>query len=178
MSGQRPQEEDGDAAAVGTAAESCGWSFVITQGSEPWVDETKKKACVLLVEDDDEMRGLLASVLRADGYETVEAASGREGVNYVYDSWGVGGRHARPLDLIVSDIRMPGWTGLDLLDVVRRARMTTPVLLITAFGARETHQEAARLGAGAVLDKPFDLDEFRATVAALVVPRPPGGCGL
>jgi DNA-binding NtrC family response regulator len=90
----------------------------------------------------------------------------------------VGWRPARPLDLIVSDVRMPGWTGLDLLDVVRRARMGTPVLLITAFGAPETHQEAARLGAGAVLNKPFDLDEFRATVAALVLQCSPGSCDL
>jgi len=165
-------------AAIVTEAEHCGWAYAFTDGSEPMVEHAKDKRCVLIVEDDDEMRRLLASVLRADGYEIVEAASGREGVNYIYDSWGMGGRPARPLDLIVSDVRMPGWTGLDLLDVVRRARMGTPVLLITAFGAPETHQEAARLGAGAVLDKPFDLDEFRAAVAELGLQRSPGGCDL
>jgi DNA-binding response OmpR family regulator len=163
-------------AAIVTAG-GCGWTFDASGRLDSTLEQTERKARVLLVEDDDEMRCLLRSILRADGYDVVEAATGREGVSYIYDAWGVGGRSARPLDLIVSDVRMPGWGGLDLLDVVRRAKMDTPVLLITAFGAPETHQEAARLGAGAVLDKPFALDEFRSTVA-LMLQHGPAGCGL
>jgi CheY-like chemotaxis protein len=123
---------------------------------------------VLLVEDDDEMRRLLRSVLQADGYEVVEATTGTDGVIIIYDSWGGARGGGQPLDLIVSDIRMPGWTGLELLDMVRRTHLGVPVMLITAFGAPETHEEAKRLGARAVLDKPFDLADFRATVAALL----------
>jgi DNA-binding response OmpR family regulator len=128
----------------------------------------QRKPRVLLVEDDDEMRRLLASVLRAQDYEVVEVGNGTEGVVSIYDAGREGGGHSEPLDLIVSDIRLPGWTGLELLEVTHRRRMAVPVLLITAFGAPETHAEAARLGAKGVLDKPFTLDDFRATVAALL----------
>jgi DNA-binding NtrC family response regulator len=163
-------------AAIVTAG-GCGWTYDASERLDSTLDQTESKVRVLLVEDDDEMRGLLKSILHADGYDVVEAATGREGVSCIYDAWGVGGRSARHLDLIISDVRMPGWGGLDLLDVVRRVRMGIPVLLITAFGAPETHQEAARLGAGAVLDKPFALDTFRSTVA-LMLQHGPAGCGL
>ena len=164
-------------AASVMVAGGCGWAFDASERVESTLEQTERKARILLVEDDDEMRGLLTSILRADGYEVVAAATGTEGVSCIYDAWGVGGRSARPLDLIVSDVRMPGWGGLDLLDVVRRVKMDTPVLPITAFGAPETHQQAARLGAGAVLDKPFALDDFRTTVA-LMLQHGPAGCGL
>ena len=127
------------------------------------------KVRILLVEDDPELRRLLASSLHADGYEVVEAGTGTEGVVSVYDMWR-SGACGRPIDLIVSDIRMPGWSGLELLDVVRRRRLATPVMLMTAFGAPETHAEAVRLGAAAVLDKPFPLEDFRARVATFVRP--------
>ena len=143
------------------------------------MEQKKSKGCVLLVEDNDEMRRFLVSILRADGYETAEATSASEGVNYIYDSWGMDGGPVRRLDLIVSDVRMPGGlNGIDLLDVVCRAHTGTPVLLMTAFGAPETHQVAARLGAVAVLNKPFSVDEFRATVAAIVQQDSTGACGL
>jgi len=69
---------------------------------------------------------------------------------------------ARP-DLIVSDVRMPGWSGLDLLRFLRHRRSAIPVVLITAFGDRDTHERAARLGA-AVLDKPFALADLRRAI--------------
>jgi DNA-binding NtrC family response regulator len=69
------------------------------------------------------------------------------------------GREA--VSIIVSDIRMPGLDGLGLLTALRCASWTTPVILMTAFGSSETHEEAARLGA-VVLDKPFDLERLGA----------------
>jgi DNA-binding response OmpR family regulator len=128
----------------------------------------ERKPRILLIEDDGEMRQLLASVLRAESYEVVEVGNGTEGVVSIYDAAREGGGYPQPIDLIVSDIRLPGWTGLELLEMTRRRRMTVPVLLMTAFGAPETHAEASRLGAKAVLDKPFSLENFRATVAALL----------
>lgn len=124
---------------------------------------------ILVVEDDAEMRSLLVSLLRADGYEVVEAGTGTEGVVSIHDSSRLGDS-TQNFDLIVSDVRLPGWTGLELLDMVRRRRLKTPVLLITGFGAEEVHVEAARLGVAAIMDKPFRLEDFRATVAALVRP--------
>jgi DNA-binding response OmpR family regulator len=68
--------------------------------------------------------------------------------------------------MVVSDVRMPGYSGLDLLAILRCASWTLPVVLITAFGDEDTHAEARELGAIAVLDKPFDLDDLRAVVRA------------
>ena len=65
---------------------------------------------------------------------------------------------------IVSDICMPGLTGLDLLAALRCTRFEIPVILITAFGDEEVRAEARSLGATAVLDKPFNLDELPAAL--------------
>ncbi|MCU0620491.1 MAG: response regulator [Gemmatimonadales bacterium] len=76
-----------------------------------------------------------------------------------------------PPDIVVSDIRMPGKTGLELLAGLRRADWATPVILITGFGDRHTLAEAQRLGAAAVFDKPFDVDDLRTAVLNLMEPR-------
>ena len=70
-----------------------------------------------------------------------------------------------PADVIVSDERMPGVLGSEVLAGLREAQWPTPFILITGFGDEKTHQEAFRLGASAVFDKPFDLDDLRQTIA-------------
>ena len=71
---------------------------------------------------------------------------------------------------MISDIKMPGLSGLDLLDTLRRSDWAMPVILITAFGDRETHDEAIRLGAVRVFDKPFELDDLVETALRIVPP--------
>ena len=119
---------------------------------------------VWLAEDDSEMRRLLVSLLLEDGYIVTAVQDGgslldllRNLADYQADD--------RP-DLIISDIRMPGWTGLDGLAFLRRMDFTIPMLLITAFGDEETHRRAHRYRAR-VLDKPFDMDELRDAVVEL-----------
>jgi DNA-binding NtrC family response regulator len=73
-------------------------------------------------------------------------------------------------DLVVTDLRMPGITGMDLLREVRRRAPKTPVILVTAFARAEDAVEAMKLGAQDYLVKPFDLDEFQHKVAALLPP--------
>lgn len=124
---------------------------------------------VLLAEDDRELRLLLATVLRRDGYEVLEARDGNHLLEIMGESLVSSG--GAPLDIVVSDIRMPGKSGLELLAGLRRDDWATPVVLITAFGDPETHAEAYRLGADAVLDKPLDLDDLRVVVQALVTMR-------
>jgi len=122
---------------------------------------------VLLAEDDDDLRFLLAGALRKDGYEVLEARDGAEllaqlrGVLPSNTSWTASTPPPAPPDVVVSDVMMPGATGLEVLTAVHRAQIGTPVVLITAFGAPETHAEARRLGAVAVLDKPFELADLR-----------------
>jgi len=124
---------------------------------------------VLLAEDDDEMRSLIARKLRRAGYDVIEVRSGAQLAELVEDGGTVSLRpDGRPVALIVSDIRMPGFTGLEVLSMLRGTDWTVPVILITAFGDRDTHVEAMRLGA-VLLDKPLDLDELVFAARRLVV---------
>lgn len=64
------------------------------------------------------------------------------------------------VDLLVTDVRMPGFSGLDVLTALRRVSVRCPVVLVTAFGDEALHQFARQLGVVAVLDKPFDVNEL------------------
>jgi DNA-binding response OmpR family regulator len=113
---------------------------------------------VLLAEDDDDMRRHLASALRAEGFQVRPVRSGVE----LLKSFGallLRGRLATSVDLVISDLRMPGITGLKVLDWLRRANWRVPFILITSFGDESVHAEARRLGATS-LDKPFDVREL------------------
>ena len=122
---------------------------------------------VLLAEDDDELRRLLARRLRRAGYDVIEARTGVQLLELVLE-------HSvepltpplRPAALVISDVRMPGRSGLDVLRVLRRASVDTPVILITAFGSADVHIDAAALGAR-VYDKPVDLDRLAAEAERL-----------
>lgn len=125
---------------------------------------------VLIAEDDPLMRRLLAIALLRVGFTVVDVSDGEE-----LDRWicrlVVRDHDDRCVDLIIADQRMPAMTGLDVLSHLRRVDHTTPFILITAFGDRGTHAEAARLGASCVLDKPFDFDTLRAVALRYALPR-------
>lgn len=117
---------------------------------------------ILLAEDDDAFRDLLASALRDDGHVVLEARNGLELLDEIEAC--VRNPRRPPIGLIISDVRMPEFSGLDVLCAIHCAAWRTPVILITAFGSPETHAEAEEMGALLVLDKPFDLDVLRAAV--------------
>ena len=126
-------------------------------------------AHVLLAEDDRELRRLLAAKLRKEGYVVKEAGTGFELLEHL----GAVTLRNQAFDLIVTDIRMPGLTGLSVVEGLRNGfkpgSRGTPVILITAFGDEETHAEAKRLGT-VIFDKPFDLDDFRTCAVNMVSP--------
>lgn len=111
---------------------------------------------VLLAEDNPDMRDLLKGALRRDGYQVAAVPDGAALLA------AIAARHPfrQTPELIISDVRMPKCSGLDVLKELRRHDWVTPVILITAFGDIDTHRQAARFGA-VVLDKPFDLDHLR-----------------
>lgn len=121
---------------------------------------------ILLAEDNLEMLRLLSGALARDGYDVIEARTGAELLDHLIDHLLDGGR--APVDLIISDLRMPGFTGLEILGGLRDDDPRTPFILITAFGGDETREEALRAGAAAVFDKPFDVDDLRAAVRRLL----------
>ncbi len=118
---------------------------------------------VVLAEDDLEMRRLVAQALRRDGYDVVEAKDGSELLECLEMAMRVQDR----IDLVITDVRMPGLTGLQALDWMNKVRaLHVPVLIVTAFADRQVRDQARRLGAD-VLEKPFDLQELRARIRKL-----------
>jgi DNA-binding response OmpR family regulator len=118
---------------------------------------------IVVAEDDPAMLRLLAETLELDGH-FVELAS--DGAKLLVELV-----RARPqteaIDLVVSDIRMPTCNGLQVLEAVRAAHCTFPVILMTAFGDEEIRTRAERLGAR-LFDKPFDLADLRSAVLELL----------
>ena len=102
---------------------------------------------ILIADDDSAIRGLLAELLRDDGYEVVEAASGDEALERY---------KALPFDLIVSDIRMGGMDGISLLQEVRSVNADAHVIIMTSHASMDSALSALKLGAYDYLLKPFE----------------------
>ncbi len=135
-------------------------------GSAARRSRKEKPYAILLAEDDDEMRSLLIRVLAKEGYRVEECTNGVELLQH-FGSF-TDEEQSASFDLIVSDIRMPGFTGMEILDFVHDNSGFPPIMLITAFGDAKTHAEAESLGVAAMLDKPFDLDVFQEIVAQIL----------
>ncbi len=111
---------------------------------------------ILLAENDKEMRTLVALALRKAGYKVVECSNGINLLDQLSEV-SCSNKHEN-FNLIISDIRMPGFSGMEILESFHACDDFPPLILITAFGDEETHAKAERLGAAAMLDKPFDID--------------------
>jgi CheY-like chemotaxis protein len=123
------------------------------------------KRAVLVVDDDVTVRALIAFVLRDAGYCVVEAEDGMDAIERVADTRE---RRAAPFCAIVSDVCMPGLSGLDMLTVLRCASMSIPVILMTAFVNDRLREEARGLGAAAVLAKPLEMATLTASLERTV----------
>ena len=122
---------------------------------------------MLLAEDDVALRETLAMALRADGHEVVAVEDGFDLLGVLESSLDreLG---TDKFDLVISDIRMPGMSGLQVFAQMQHQPRVPPVVFMTAFGDEDVHKEAIRIGAVAVLNKPFDLDELRGFVGKLL----------
>jgi CheY-like chemotaxis protein len=111
---------------------------------------------VLLAEDDEDLRRLLAHALRAEGFTVVECSNGLALVETLV--WGLETQE-QSFDLVVSDVCMPGVTGLSVLEGLSgwSELRSPPMILITAFGSPRLHELSARFGAASVLEKPFEV---------------------
>jgi DNA-binding NtrC family response regulator len=112
-------------------------------------------ASILVVDDERVMRDALQQLLALDGYDVVVAGSGDEALLSMPQ---------RGVDLIVSDICMPGLDGLEVLERSRAANPRVGVILISGYATVDTAIEALRLGANDFLLKPFELDDLRRSV--------------
>ncbi|CAN5891263.1 sigma-54 dependent transcriptional regulator [soil metagenome] len=106
---------------------------------------------ILLIDDDPDVRASIERMLRGGGYAVQSAGSGEEGFALA--------RHGA-YDVILSDMRMPGLSGLDILRKLRDVRVDTAFIIMTGFGTVDTAVEAMKLGAVDFVQKPFFRDEL------------------
>ena len=124
---------------------------------------------ILLAEDDDEMRRLLAHALLAAGYDIIPCRDGMDLITH-FDSFIIG-KGTLDFDLIISDILMPGLTGLEIFEDLHECKGFPPTILITAFGDESTRRKAEQLGVAAMFDKPFEIDDLLSKVREIVPPN-------
>jgi DNA-binding response OmpR family regulator len=124
------------------------------------MDNDKKR--ILVVEDDDEMRSLLRDFIEDEGYEVDSVNNGSEAFRKLVKE---------PFDLVITDIRMPGLTGLDILPGMRKLQPEVSIIVITAFGSEEVHRRAFEKGATAYLEKPIHFNKLRTLIHEMISSR-------
>ncbi|RKU07370.1 hypothetical protein C6502_19065 [Candidatus Poribacteria bacterium] len=126
--------------------------------------ENMAKEHILVVDDEQNMRNTLAFILETANYQVTTAAEGREALEEILAAR----ENGRPVDLLITDFRLPGLTGLQLIDELNYLKIKIPVLVITAYGNRSLFLELMRTGCADYLDKPFDYKELVKRVDSLV----------
>jgi len=111
-----------------------------------------RKVRILVVDDEPSMREMLSIVLRRDGYEVLVAENGRDAIEQL---------RARSFDLLLSDIKMPDVTGVEVLRAAKEINRDIVAFMVTAYASTSTAVEAMRLGAVDYFTKPFSMDELR-----------------
>jgi DNA-binding NtrC family response regulator len=106
---------------------------------------------ILIVEDRDSLRRMLELALRQGGYEVSAAADGREGMRLLRE---------HPFDFVLTDLKLPDATGIEVLAASREAQPRAPVVVLTGYGTVGTAVEAMKLGAYDFLEKPLEIDDL------------------
>lgn len=112
---------------------------------------------ILVVDDELSMREFLKILLEKEGYHILSAANGKDALSIAAD---------KQIDLVISDIRMPGMNGLDLLAALKEKYQGLPVILITAFASPEDAVTAMKSGAFDYITKPFNVDEIKEVITS------------
>lgn len=119
----------------------------------------KSRPEILLIEDDPGITAALKKELLAEGYQITTATRGDEGLARARE---------RAWDMVLTDLKMPGLSGLELIEQLHAAKPRLPIIMMTAFGTTETAIEATKLGAYDYVLKPFDMGEMLDLVARAV----------
>ena len=119
----------------------------MTRNSEPFR--------ILIVDDNREIRAILEEYLREEGYVAEGAGDGKEAL----EKHGMG-----PFDLIITDLNMPGMTGIDLIKEVAKNESTTEFIIITGYASLDTAIEAVKAGAFDYIVKPFRIEELKVVI--------------
>ena len=123
------------------------------------VAENNKTPQILIVEDDEEMRSLLKEFLEEEGFETECARNGSDALREIVK---------KPFDLIVTDIEMPGLTGLDILPEMKKLRPGASIIVMTSFANEEVCRRSLEKGASGYLEKPIHIKKLKALIYELL----------
>jgi two-component system phosphate regulon sensor histidine kinase PhoR len=126
---------------------------------------TGEKAVILVIDDEPSIADALKLILEDKGYDVLVSLSGRRGVEQTC---------ASRIDLTITDLQLPDFSGFDVLTAIREREPESLVILITAYGSDEIKAEAASRGAFSVLSKPFYPAEVLNQVAAALATRKTG----
>jgi two-component system response regulator (stage 0 sporulation protein F) len=130
---------------------------------------------ILIVDDEERLRKALARSFSEEDYRTLSAATGEGAIDLLKN---------RKVDLVITDLVMPGMDGMTLVRNIRDAAPEIKMIIITAYGSAESMQEAKELGVAHYLAKPFDLSDLKSKVKELLLvggtrasPVPTGSAG-
>ncbi|MEW5814211.1 MAG: response regulator, partial [Spirochaetota bacterium] len=114
---------------------------------------------ILVVDDEKNMCEVLKLLLENDGYAVTTAADGREAIEKL--------NRGEVIDLIISDLKMPGIDGMGILNFLKETGRDLPLVFITAYGSIESAVEAMKKGASDFITKPFNKDVIRHIIARI-----------
>ena len=134
-------------------------------GNSPQAAKKSARARILVVDDEPLVRWAIGETLGDRGYEVTEAGDARSAMHTFLPG-------ACSVDLVLLDLRLPDADDLRVLSAIRRVSPHTPVIVMTAYGSPELFTEALRVGAFAVVDKPFELNALPPLVEGALAARP------
>lgn len=117
---------------------------------------------ILVVDDEEGARELFHTILTDEGYEVTLANDGQDALSRM---------HGNAFDLVVTDIKMPGMDGLQLLQEIRKAGSRADVIMVTAYGEVESYLKAMSLGAAEYINKPIRIKELKRIVHKVLTER-------
>jgi two-component system response regulator HydG len=131
--------------------------------------ETSRRRTILVVEDDQDLREVIAFTLGEEGYDVIEAASAAEAMDKLR---ALADRAEGKIDLLLSDVRMAGMDGLHLTAMIREAKWPIPIVLMSAFPSADVRAEARKLRAP-LLPKPFGMTSLQQIIRVTLPPSKP-----
>jgi CheY-like chemotaxis protein len=122
--------------------------------------DSPARATILVIDDEEAVRGLFRAILEPIGYSIMEAANGRDGIRRFHES---------PTDVVITDLSMPAGEGVEVIRALRSDRPSVKILAVSGSKAEDEQlSEAQRFGADALLIKPLGVGELREAVARLL----------
>ena len=127
-----------------------------------------RKKTILVVEDDSDVMAFLVEDIRSFGYDVVEAPDAETALSMFQE--------AKAIDLVITDMHLPGMSGIDLLGEVKRASQAVPVIMLTGHSSIESYVQTISSGVFEYINKPVQAEELERIIKAALT-QPSAGAG-